>query len=63
VRNNPLATAKPVSAEKKAGAAPATAVVTDWPKHADGSPDFSKMTSAQRIGYDRVRLNRMMGQR
>jgi hypothetical protein len=44
VRNNPLA--------KPAHAAPATA----WPKLADGKPDFERMTSAQRLAYDRARL-------
>ena len=27
-----------------------------WPKRADGSPDFDKMNSAQRLAYDRARL-------
>lgn len=27
-----------------------------WPKLANGSPDFAKMTSAQRLAYDRARL-------
>jgi hypothetical protein len=29
---------------------------TDWPKRADGSPDFVNMTSAQRLAYDRWRM-------
>lgn len=29
---------------------------TIWPKLANGSPDFAKMTSAQRLAYDRARL-------
>jgi hypothetical protein len=40
IRNNPLA--KTIS--------------SDWPKRADGSPDFEKMNSAQRLAYDRARL-------
>ncbi len=40
IRNNPLA--KRISSE--------------WPKRADGSPDFEKMNSAQRLAYDRARL-------
>jgi hypothetical protein len=43
-RGNPLA--KPAS-----GAA-------DWPKVADGTPDFSRMSSAQRLAYDNWRLGR-----
>jgi hypothetical protein len=30
----------------------------DWPRRPDGSPDFEKMTSAQRLAYDRWRLSR-----
>ncbi len=40
IRNNPLA--KRISSE--------------WPTRADGSPDFEKMNSAQRLAYDRARL-------
>jgi hypothetical protein len=29
---------------------------TDWPKRADGSPDFEQMNSVQRLAYDRTRL-------
>jgi len=47
IRNNPLAQPKP---------APAAAASPDWPKRADGSPDFDHMTSAQRFAYDRARL-------
>ena len=41
IRNNPLA--KKISADT-------------WPKRTDGSPDFAKMNSAQRLAYDRARL-------
>ena len=45
IRNNPLARTKfPVPTS------------TVWPKKADGSPDFEKMNSAQRLAYDRARL-------
>lgn len=30
----------------------------DWPNRADGSPDFERMTPAQRNQYDRMRLNK-----
>jgi hypothetical protein len=33
----------------------------DWPKRADGSPDFTEMTSAQRLAYDSARLSRRFG--
>ncbi len=33
----------------------------DWPKHADGSPDFEHMNSAQRGIYDLWRLTRKFG--
>ncbi len=33
----------------------------EWPKRADGSPDFSQMTSGQRINYDQQRLKRIFG--
>ena len=46
VRNNPLATAKPTIAS-----------AADFPKLAEGSPDFAKMTSAQRVAYHQARLN------
>jgi hypothetical protein len=41
IRNNPLAK------RNTAGT---------WPKRADGSPDFEKMDSMQRLAYDRARL-------
>jgi hypothetical protein len=44
VRNNPLAKTGTVTA------------ATDWPKRADGKPDFEKMTSEQRLVYHRARL-------
>jgi hypothetical protein len=49
IRNNPLAQPKP--APTAAGKAS-----PDWPKRADGSPDFEHMNSAQRLAYDRARL-------
>ncbi|GDY23408.1 hypothetical protein LBMAG56_47550 [Verrucomicrobiota bacterium] len=35
--------------------------VTDWPKRADGSPDFAKMTSPHRRAFDQARLKRIYG--
>ena len=51
VRNNPLA----------GSSADATAAA-DWPKDPDGSPDFKKMTAAQRLAYHRTRLARQFGE-
>ncbi|HNQ74370.1 MAG TPA: hypothetical protein PKN95_12300 [Verrucomicrobiota bacterium] len=30
--------------------------VADWPRRADGSPDFARMNSQQRLAYDQARL-------
>jgi hypothetical protein len=46
VRNNPLAKMKTDTGEKGTAA-------TDWPKLANGLPDFERMTSAHRLAYDR----------
>jgi hypothetical protein len=32
-----------------------------WPEHADGTPDFGRMTSTQRLAYDERRLTRKFG--
>jgi hypothetical protein len=49
IRDNPVARPKPETSGKEAKA-------TDWPKRADGSPDFERMNSAQRLAYDLARL-------
>src|SRR6266478_1170343 len=49
IRDNPVARPKPETSGKEAKA-------SDWPKHADGSPDFERMNSAQRLAYDLARL-------
>jgi hypothetical protein len=49
VRNNPLAKMKMETGKQGTAA-------TDWPKHANGLPDFERMTSAHRLAYDRSRL-------
>jgi hypothetical protein len=55
LRNNPLAT--------RANSAPVTAnsISGDWPKLANGAPDFSKMDPHQRLTYDQVRLRKKFG--
>ena len=50
VRENPLTT------RAAAGDRPASA--TSWPRRVDGTPDFDGMSAAQRLAYDRSRLER-----
>ena len=59
----PTNPAKPgVKTSAPAASAPAASKpVTDWPKRADGSPDFAKMTSANRRAFDQARLKRIYG--
>ena len=49
IRNNPLAKTSSETPGQQT-------VVTDWPKRADGRPDFDRMNSAQRLAYDMARL-------
>ncbi len=49
VRNNPLAKAKSETSENSAPSA-------NWPKLADGRPDFARMNSSERLAYDSERL-------
>jgi hypothetical protein len=49
VRNNPLAKTKTETAGQ-------ATVAANWPKRANGAPDFDSMTSEQRLAYDRARL-------
>lgn len=51
IRNNPLAGAKARTTSTATATGPGS-----WPKKADGSPDFDKMSSEQRLAYDRDRL-------
>jgi hypothetical protein len=57
VRNNPLTR----TASGTPNAKSETGNTSDWPKLADGRPDFGKMTSAQRQSYDAARLQRVFG--
>ncbi len=53
---------KPVAARPSPTGQPETPASSPlWPRKADGSPDFEKMTSAQRGSYDRARLSRRLG--
>jgi hypothetical protein len=49
VRNNPLAKTKTETAGQ-------ATVAANWPKRANGTPDFDSMSSEQRLAYDRARL-------
>jgi hypothetical protein len=64
VRNNPVAArnggARP-SAQPAAATDTKAAATEDWPKTANGSPDFAKMSAAQRVAYHRTRLSRTLG--
>jgi hypothetical protein len=53
IRNNPLAKTKTETSGSANGGSP---VMQDWPKLANGLPDFEKMNSSQRLAYDSVRL-------
>ena len=62
--NNPLAKADRREApDQRPVAAPAASAEGSgrWPKQSDGSPDFERMNSAQRVAYDRERLRRQFG--
>jgi hypothetical protein len=68
VRNNPLASQPAATVTTAAAPAkPEPAVVAAssggpaWPVLANGAPDFSKMTSAERCAYDAQRLKRRFG--
>jgi hypothetical protein len=54
IRNNPLAREKAATAASDSTTT--TTGTVGWPKRADGSPDFERMNSAQRLAYDRARL-------
>lgn len=53
VRNNPLAKTK---TETSGSANAGSSAAQDWPKLANGLPDFDKMNSSQRLAYDAFRL-------
>jgi len=60
-----LAQRAPVSSAAPAAPAPpaekAGLASELWPRRPDGGPDFDRMTSAQRLSYDRWRLTRRFG--
>jgi hypothetical protein len=64
VRNNPLANGShrgnEADAQKEVRLLTSEAAM-DWPKLANGSPDFASMNAAQRLAYDGWRLKRKYG--
>ncbi len=44
-----------------AGRAVTSTAASDWPRLADGSPDFASMNSTERLAFDRQRLARKFG--
>jgi hypothetical protein len=63
VRENPLATAKPIAPANRDQGVPASppAAGGTWPTLPGGAPDFAHMTSEQRQAYDHWRLKRIFG--
>ncbi len=57
VRDNPLAARTNETQNSK----PQTQNAADWPKLADGKPDFEKMNATQRVAYHDGRLKRTFG--
>ena len=61
VRNNPLANGSRRGNEADVGKNAVPVLTMDWPKLANGSPDFASMNAAQRLAYDGWRLKRKYG--
>jgi hypothetical protein len=63
IRGNPLARATAGSQSEENGSESTGdgSERIDWPKRADGSPDFDRMTSMQRQAYHAARLKRVFG--
>ena len=63
VRNNPIGASKLAANEERKDQSLVTSTGTsgDWPRRADGSPDFDRMTSGHRQAFDVDRLKRKFG--
>lgn len=59
VRNNPLATPKVANASSSAVSG--NGEIKDWPRRADGAPDFDRMTTKHRQAFDAARLKHKFG--
>ncbi len=60
VRNNPLATAGQ-RADSQSTIADSQGPGADWPRRANGAPDFERMTPGHRRAFDAARLKRKFG--
>jgi hypothetical protein len=61
VRGNSRAQSKTAAKAGRSEFPDATPGRADWPKCPDGTPDFTNMTSAQRLAYDAGRLGQKFG--
>jgi hypothetical protein len=61
IRNNPLAQSESSTRSSDQNLVTSTATNGEWPKLANGQPDFDRMTTQQRTAYHAARLNRALG--
>jgi len=61
VRSNPLAEREKPRVINKNDQPPLPSPANDWPKLANGKPDFDQMTASQRNAYHSGRLKRTYG--
>ena len=61
VQNNPLAGKDGRSDQSEIRNPKSKITPEGWPRHADGSPDFERMTPGHRRAFDVTRLNRRFG--
>src|SRR6185295_1745919 len=62
VRNNPLAQGTSARSANRDEQSRVTSTATngDWPRLANGKPDFDRMTAQERAAYHAARLNRAL---
>jgi hypothetical protein len=61
LRGGGSAGSRGAKADPSAHRAAASTGAGDWPKRADGTPDFDRMSSRERLTYDQARLTRRFG--
>jgi hypothetical protein len=61
LRGGGSAGSRGAKADPSAHRAAASTGAGDWPKRADGTPDFGRMSSRERLTYDQARLTRRFG--